>query len=244
MVKPIKKPSLEIYVKVMLPHILPIRAKETGITSVDKEKWKVLVNKTRKEVKNRYANSSAEELITDMSFKRYSQKCKEKKRALRAAENKGKSSPIYAFKEMYLKTIGELTPQPIITDNYEESNYIIRTLRCGSDSSRQWIANRRLELLQKISKAEQTFAKAISESGYKVIMKMPFVVDKKIYFCNLYMPALHFAIDISDVLCTQVTNDSDKTNDLKYIGVTRLRISKSDAASRKTLETIISNIVK
>lgn len=244
MVKPLKKPPLLKYRNVMLPHLLPIKAKEAGISSADKDKWKELVKNTRQEVERRYRTSSTQDLVSDMCFERCSKKQKEKKRVLQNTANKGKSSPIYELKRQYLQTNRELIPQPVVTDDYDESNYIMRTLKCSSDSTRLWIEDRRLELLQKISKTERTFAEAIAQSGYKVVVKMPFVCGKKIYFCNLYIPALHFAIDISDVLYTEVAKDADKTNDLKYIGITRLRIKKADAAKPKTLEMLIQSIVK
>lgn len=238
-----KKPTLLKYKNTMIPHILPIEARKLGITARNKIEWKNLAKVIHKYVENRYKQATPEELWADMSFDRYSKrKKKERKKTKVESQASHAKGLLFNRKEAYKKKVETLIPQPIITDDYNHTESIIKGLATKSHSTADWVFNRRSELLTRISKIEMIFAQSIAVAGYKVIMKMPFIIDSRIYFCNLYIPDLKFAIDITDLMISQTEKDCQKTEDLRYIGVIRLRISKEDATKRSTLDKILETL--
>lgn len=239
-----KKPSFQTYKKVMIPHILPIRAKELGISSENKEEWKILSKLVRNEVIKRYQTIEAETLWADMQFKRYNQKRREQKQARKAEQKKQSKNSFNQLKEFYKMNASKLPAQIVVFDDPEESAKLIDNIHCQDERLRNWIGRTRRGLLQKTSRINMEYARAIANAGFRVIMTMPVVTINKIYFCHIYIPALKLAIDISDNPSLGWDNEIEKNNNLLKVGIKRIRLSKTEAKSPVTFRKLMENISK
>lgn len=210
-----KKPLFDSYKLVMIPHILPHEAKARGVSCKNKAKWKELVKIVRSNVKRRYDTASPDDLWSDMKFKRYDG-----------------THPKTRFKKTIevhediasVKKEGRL-------QSYLQNKEVIDSLQYVNPSTRDWIDCRRTEKLCKISKYEMTFTERLGQNGVKSILKMPFVVDNRIYFSDVYIPKFRLAIEIVPI--NNRYNDERsiyKTEDLESIGIKRIVLYNYEAA--------------
>lgn len=239
--KLIKKPLFGKYKAIMIPHILPRKAKELRINKNNEKEWKALVRSVRKIVKERYQKADAKELWNDMSFKRYTEKAKETH--LRKQESASCSSQAKASIQKQQRVISDSLPI-IVTDDYAEDGIILGSLKHCSRNTKDWIECRRAELLGKISDAEMAMARSISSIGFKIILKMPFYIDGRIYFTHLFIPKLRLAIDIAYQTPCISTKDIGKTSDLYSAGIRRIKVSAVDAINPETAAILVENILR
>lgn len=210
-----KKPLFNSYKLVMIPHLLPIEAKKRGVNSKNKPKWKELVKAIRSRVETRYKSATPDELWGDMKFKRFSstQPKLSLKNTIETSEDR-----IYSRNTDYIHS-------------YLEDKEVIESLKYINQSTRDWIDDRRAEKLCKISKYETALTISLGKSGIKSILKMPFVVDKRIYFSDIYIPKFKLAIEIVSVNGNYNDQRSEyKTEDLNSIGITRIILYNHEAA--------------
>lgn len=234
------KPTLTRYKNVMIPHLLAQRAKIEGITSADKEVWKKLAKSIKHEVTVRYQTATAEELKKDMSFERASARDRRARYANKAKQRQYQDCSLLSERLRYYHSKTETVRAQYAMPSPDE--IVRRSLLDMNQRGRDWVYNKRRELLEKVSAIERHFANEISAIGFKVILKMPFYANDNIYFCNLYFPELAYAIDITDIGFDQLDKDALKTADLMSIGTIRTRISRSEADRRSTICEIVKKL--
>lgn len=221
-----KKPEFNSYKRVMIPHLLPLEAKRRGIKPKDKLSWKGLAKAIRAEVKNRYETATPDELWSDMQFKRSS----------------GSKSRIYFKHTIEVYEDCAYPRKADVINSYLQSNEIIESLRYINPSTRDWIDNRRHEKLGHISKYEKTFVKILERANIKSILKMPFVVDNRIYFSDVYIPKFKLAIEVvrfDD--CRDNEKDVYKAEDLNSIGITHIILYNHEASHPDIAMKIMKN---
>lgn len=65
-----------------------------------------------------------------------------------------------------------------------------------STQKREWIRSNRIELLAKSTDVEQSMVAKITDFGYEVYQKAPFVFSDKIYFAGIFVSSLRLVIEL------------------------------------------------
>lgn len=207
------------YLKKMIPHILPFRAKELGITPKDKVEWGNLKREVKAELKERFRQSSLESIKQDLSFNRKS----------KTAPTSNHETPSFGYKN--------------ISERCFNREVLINTQR-ASDSTKSWIKQKRNERLLHSSKYQRAFMDMLDEASVKVIAKMPFVIGTHIYFADFYLIDYDLVIDIYDKRYPSDTHKLDmRAEDFKSIGLNLFRLENVRVGQMGMINSILDHFI-
>lgn len=207
------------YINQMLPHLLPLRAKKIGITQKNREEWKSLAKKIKKELVKRYAVATDGELLHDLSYKR-SKTIKKESRL----NNDGQT-----------KQFDDLTNK--IVDNIPDISYL----------KRQWIKKTRTELSSKLTTEEIQILRELVLQKINVIHKMPFIVSGNIYFADVYLPNHKMIIEIVNEKKLQSIDKrkiEKRLLDLNKTGNKLITVNREKAKNKIFIHTLVHLILK
>lgn len=111
---------------------------------------------------------------------------------------------------------------------------------------KKWIFQRRAELYTTRSEAEKIANSFLIRLGYKTVCQYPIWTGRKIYFADIYIPAIKTIIEIDGgyhYTQKQKRNDRNRSNGLWRLGFHVLRLSNKDARKIEKLKRKISSIV-
>lgn len=101
-----------------------------------------------------------------------------------------------------------------------------------STLSERWIRLRRADLMSKSSDAEKIAHKILLSLGYKVIRQFPINTGRRIYFADLYIPALKLILEVDGnyhLEDNQKRLDRNRSSNLRRKGLRIYRILNRDA---------------
>jgi len=97
---------------------------------------------------------------------------------------------------------------------------------------KQWIRYRRAELMTNATNAEKQAYNLLLKLGYKVVRQYPIHTGRRLYFADLYIPALRAILEIDGgyhYTDNQRRLDTNRSNGLWRLGFHVLRLSNADA---------------
>lgn len=98
--------------------------------------------------------------------------------------------------------------------------------------TKEYIRRRRLELMYKMSDAEKAAVNNCKQLGYRVIRQQPIVTGRRLYFADLYLPALKLAIEIDGgyhSVEAQKRKDRNRSAGMRRLGYHIVRLTNKDA---------------
>lgn len=98
--------------------------------------------------------------------------------------------------------------------------------------SERWIRQRRAELLATSSDAEKTVYTALCHMGYNVIRQQPINTGRRVYFADLYIPALKTIFELDGgyhFTCNQKRLDTNRSNGIWRMGYHVVRLTNREA---------------
>lgn len=98
--------------------------------------------------------------------------------------------------------------------------------------SEKWVSFRRADLLAKASEAERVTFRTLRTLGYKVIRQYPINTGRRIYFADLYIPALKLILEVDGnyhLEDNQKRLDRNRSSNLRRKGLRIYRILNRDA---------------
>lgn len=110
---------------------------------------------------------------------------------------------------------------------------------------RKWIEARRADLMAHASDAEKAAYRIICALGYKVVRQFPISTGKKLYFADLYIPALHTVVEVDGgyhYTTKQRRLDKNRSAGLWRIGYHVIRVSNRDAYDTKKIESKLQSM--
>lgn len=227
------------YINQMLPHLLPLRAKQLGITYKNKEKWHELAQKIKKELLSRYTIATDDELLNDMSYQRQAQIKKQEKiqeKRHRKEERRQRSAELLQLSdEQQANSIDYFT------------NKIVDDILSISYAKKQWIKKHRAKLLRKLKTEEIEIISELLLQKVKIYPKMPFVVAGKIYFAAAFLPDIRVIIEIINERRLNNPNDNNARKrllDLNSTGNKVVTISRIHAKNKKFVHNFIYSIIR
>lgn len=210
-----KNISKASYINKMLPHLLPIKAKELEITQKDKEEWRKLADQIKENLTKRYFKHFRYEfyvLENDMAYNKKN----------------------YVPKQPPQKPI-----KPVIKSD-ELNDSIVDSLQT-TEYKREWIRKSRMELLESLRMDEAKLTILFKRQNVEVYNKMPFIINNKIIFADLYLPEYRTIIEISNKYKTT------KQNRLSALGSTNNTLVNVDCNKVKDkvyIHNFVYNIIK
>ena len=109
--------------------------------------------------------------------------------------------------------------------------------------SDKWLRLRRAELMAHRSDAEKAAYSVLCTLGYKVIRQYPINTGRRLYFADLYVPALKAVIEIDGnyhYTRDQRRLDTNRSNGLWRMGYHVLRLSNHDARDPNKIKSKIA----
>jgi very-short-patch-repair endonuclease len=113
--------------------------------------------------------------------------------------------------------------------------------------SERWLRLRRADLLSKASEAERVAYRILCALGYKVIRQYPINTGRRIYFADLYIPALKLILEVDGnyhLEDNQKRLDSNRSSGIWRLGYHVVRLSNRDARDPEKIEAKINLILK
>ena len=141
----------------------------------------------------------------------------------------------YARDEIFYKKVASL----------EKSRYLCSMTK--QNYSRKWIEQRRKDLLFRRSDAEKAAHRILSDMGLRVIPQQPIETGRRIYFADLYLPALKTIVEIDGGYHTtdgQRRNDRNRSAGIWRLGYHVLRLSNHDARSEDAIKAKLSVLTR
>lgn len=103
-----------------------------------------------------------------------------------------------------------------------------------SDSTKDWIRNRRYELQSEANVYENKLFAFMKENNITCCHQMPFVINKNIYFADFYLPKFRCIVEVDGVSHRgREGHDGDRDEDFKDAGVRTVRIKNSEITPEK-----------
>jgi very-short-patch-repair endonuclease len=113
--------------------------------------------------------------------------------------------------------------------------------------SDRWIRLRRADLLANTSEAEKIAYFILCELGYKVIRQQPIYTGRRIYFADLYLPALKLVFELDGGYHDtkkQKRLDTNRSTGIWRMGYHVVRLSNRDARNPEKIKAKIALILK
>lgn len=105
--------------------------------------------------------------------------------------------------------------------------------------SKALIRQMRCELLSHTTGAEKTAARNCRLLGYEIVQQQPIVTGRKLYFADIYIPALKTILELDGgyhYTKTQKRKDSNRSAGIWRMGYHVVRLSNHDARDIKKVE--------
>lgn len=122
--------------------------------------------------------------------------------------------------------------------SYIEDYAIISKFSHLPFSRREWIETRRYELQFNANKYEHIVGSYLVSHNVSFIHQAPFIINRKIYFLDFFIPSLRTAIEVDGISHeSSISHEKDKDRDLNFksIGIKTIRISNSECNDPKYL---------
>lgn len=214
------KKALNNYVKRFLPTILSVRARKLGITPSDKPAWSDLKKSIKAELKEK-----------GMSIKTSKARSENQNPVKRNKIVISVSSPLK------LHNVASYMEDVSIISKFSEMN----------PSTKDWIETHRYELQEKANKYEQRLGEFLLKYNIKFIHQAPFVICRKIYFLDFFIPKNRLAIEVDGTYHEGLyQSEKDKDRDMAFhsIGINTLRISNGEAMNDVALKLRLATLFK
>ena len=107
----------------------------------------------------------------------------------------------------------------------------------------RWLRHRRADLMAHSSDAEKAAYRVLCALGYKVIRQHPISTGRRLYFADLYVPALRAVFEIDGgyhYTSNQRRLDTNRSNGLWRKGYHVMRLSNRDARDAKKIKSKIA----
>lgn len=129
-----------------------------------------------------------------------------------------------------------------------EGRSVARTRkRSNASHTERWVRQRRADLMAKASDAEKSAYRLLRALGYEVIRQKPISTGRRIYFADLYVPALRAVVEIDgDYHYTknQRRLDTNRSNGLWRMGYHVLRLSNRDARNMNKIKSKMTLLMR
>lgn len=109
--------------------------------------------------------------------------------------------------------------------------------------SKALIRQIRCDLLSHTTDAEKAAAKICTQLGYKVIPQQPIVTGRKLYFADIYIPALKLIIEVNGgyhFTDNQRRKDKNRSQGVRRLGYSLFNITNKNARDIKKIEQLIN----
>ena len=113
--------------------------------------------------------------------------------------------------------------------------------------SKALIRQMRCELLSHTTGAEKTAARKCRLLGYEIVQQQPIVTGRKLYFADIYIPALKTILELDGgyhYTKSQRRRDSNRSSGIWRLGYHVVRLSNHDARDINKLKSKIERIRK
>lgn len=142
------------------------------------------------------------------------------------------------------KSIAKATQTPLLHD------VVSRKTRQKKNSlepvSKQWLRLRRADLMAKSSEAERVTFRTINALGYRVVRQYPINTGRRIYFADLYIPALKLILEVDGgyhFTTKQRRLDNNRSHGIWRKGYHVVRLSNHDARNPEKIKAKIRLIL-
>lgn len=111
----------------------------------------------------------------------------------------------------------------------------------------KWLRMRRADLMSHTSNAEKSAYNALCKLGYEVIKQYPINTGRRIYFADLYIPALKLILEVDGnyhLEDNQKRLDRNRSSGLWRLGYHVLRLKNKDCYDIKKIHNKINLIEK
>lgn len=104
----------------------------------------------------------------------------------------------------------------------------------ASESTKDWIRNRRYELQSEANVYEKRLFAFMKENNINCHHQMPFIINKNIYFADFYLPKFRCIVEVDGVSHRgREGHDGDRDEDFKDAGIRTVRIKNSEITPEK-----------
>lgn len=127
------------------------------------------------------------------------------------------------------------------TESYMADNAIIAKLT-ATYSTKDWIETRRSELQMQANVYERNLGAYFVNNNIRFIHQAPFIINKKIYFLDFYLPQKRIAIEVDGISHDSIAaneKDINRDRDFNSIGVKTYRINNAQTKTTKGIETFL-----
>ena len=114
---------------------------------------------------------------------------------------------------------------------------------CCNHAADRWLRHRRADLMAHASDAEKAAYRVLCALGYKVIRQHPINTGRRLYFADLYVPALRAVVEIDGgyhFTSSQRRLDTNRSRGLWRLGYHVLRLSNHDARDPNKIKSKIA----
>lgn len=126
--------------------------------------------------------------------------------------------------------------------NYLEDYTILAKYQWMPESTKNWIIDTRHDLQQNANMYERLVAKFLIDNRIHFSHQSPFVIDRKIYFLDFYIPSQRIAIEVDGVYhssANQFAKDKDRETAFNIAGIKFVRITNEEAKNAQILKVIL-----
>ena len=127
------------------------------------------------------------------------------------------------------------------TESYMADNAIMAKLT-ATYSAKDWIETKRSELQMKANVYERNLGAYFVNNNIKFIHQAPFIINKKIYFLDFYLPQKRIAIEVDGISHESIASyeqDTNRDKDFATIGIKTYRINNAQTKNPKDIETFL-----
>ena len=127
------------------------------------------------------------------------------------------------------------------TESYMADNAIIAKLT-ATYSTKDWIETRRSALQMQANVYERNLGAYLINNDIRFIHQAPFIINKRIYFLDFYLPHKRIAIEVDGISHESIKSnerDINRDKDFATIGVKTYRISNAQTKNTKDIETFL-----
>lgn len=113
--------------------------------------------------------------------------------------------------------------------------------------SKALIRQMRCELLSHTTGAEKTAARNCKLLGYEIVQQQPIVTGRKLYFADIYIPALKMILELDGgyhYTQNQKRKDRNRSSGIWRLGYHVVRLSNHDVRDMNKLKSKIERIRK
>lgn len=131
--------------------------------------------------------------------------------------------------------------------NYNANDFIVEKLSNIPASKRDWVKNARLELLSRARQDETELHGILGQYRIKAYQKMPFEVNGKLYFANLFLPEFGIIIEIiKDSAGKHGYQHSamDRLSKLRSVGHDVIVVKSEDIHSKECMKQVLKKTVR